>query len=199
MNQKTTYEIIIAEKLEQVSIPDLSEMIWSRIETELDLDPGDIDGGDSPTPGVPPTRIILGGVVLVFIAALTYYFFNTKKTNGDNTIKIPPTEQSSKPTPLTIKPPGSQTVPVQFSVGQKQTPNDSINNNSIIDQLTAAPIVIPPANDSTGQTGKGDPVSVVVSQLPPVTKDSTPLRKNRGVSGISPGDYKIVPKKDSSK
>src|SRR5215213_10042078 len=48
MNQKTTYEVTITSKLDQLPIPDLREAIWARIEGELDTDMPDDDGGDTP-------------------------------------------------------------------------------------------------------------------------------------------------------
>ena len=206
MNQKATYEITITEKLGQVTIPDMSEMIWSRIEAELDLDPGDIDGGDTPSPGTPPAGIIFGGVGLLFIAALFLYFLNSNTTDKDNSNHVPPTERSNTQTTIGINPAGSDSTgnqPAQLNGSLKQTPgittddqtqDDSTNSNG---EFTKGPITIPSAIDSSLQTVNADPVAGI-SNPPPVRKDSLPPRKNRGVTGISSGDYKIVPKKDST-
>lgn len=198
MNQKTTYEITITEKLGQVTVPDMSEMIWSRIEAELDLDPGDIDGGDTPSPATPPAGIIFGGVGLLFIASLFLYFLNTKNTNKDNTEFVTPTIESGIQTPPTIKPPASNSAeskPALINAEQKQMPTDSIDYN---EQVTATPAIIQPIIDSTSQTADNDAVTLHTNTAPPVRKDSLPPQKKRGVTGISPGDYKIVPKKDSN-
>ena len=207
MDQKTTYEITITEKLGQVTIPDMSEMIWSRIEAELDLDPGDIDGGDTPPPATPPVRIIFGGVVLLFIGALFIYFLNSKNTDKDNSNQLPSTERSNTQTTVTTQPPGSDAAgdqPVILNGELQQTPGTNTNDQTGDDStnnggLATAPIIIPPANDTSLQTANADPGIVIANPPPPAKKDSLPPQKKRGVGGISPGDYKIVPKKDSTR
>ena len=198
MDQKTTYEITITEKLGHVTIPDMSEMIWSRIEAELDLDPGDIDGGDIPPPATPPVRIIFGGVVLLFIGALFIYFLNSKNTAKDNSNNVTPTERSNTQTTVTTKPPGSARDQPALSNGavkqapdagtNAQTQDDTTNTNG---QLATGPIIISPAIDSSGQTGNADPGIVIANPPPPVRKDSLPPQKKRGVRSISSGEYKI--------
>ena len=82
MDQKAAYEKIITGKLEHIVIPDMSDMIWARIEKELDTDPGDgNDGGgnsSSPVAPSPAKGIILGGTAIVLLISFLVNFSNNK-------------------------------------------------------------------------------------------------------------------------
>ena len=74
MNQKKAYEQIITGKLEALPLPDLADAIWARIETQLDIDMPEGDGG----PGSGPSSgggWIGGAGLFVFVAALITIFF----------------------------------------------------------------------------------------------------------------------------
>lgn len=63
MNQPLPYEIAIAEKLEQLSVPDMVDAIWARIEKQLDAELPEDDGPGEPpaSPGSGPGWSFLGG------------------------------------------------------------------------------------------------------------------------------------------
>ena len=190
MNKQMTYEITIKNKLEGIPVPDLSEMIWARIENELDADPGDSGDNNPPSPSSPTGGIILGGTALLFIMALTFYFLN-KKPND-----IPKIEKVQT------------TLPVQNNQPNLPGTNDNVQpyikpDNNITENVsgTRAPVEVP----VTSQTAVNDsmPVPDIVrgNEIPitlPKTMDTIPPKKTRGVSGITNDDYKIVPKKNSS-
>src|SRR5688572_30498533 len=115
MNQKTTYEIIITGKLEHISIPDMSEMIWARIEKELETDPGDGDdgggNGEAPGPVAPAKGFIFGGIGIVVAVSFLINFSNNKKQDvirPAETIQVETpvqgqgSEQSQNSNPATI-------------------------------------------------------------------------------------------------
>lgn len=190
MNNQMTYEITIKKKLENIPVPDLSEMIWARIENELDADTGDGTDNNPPSPSSPAGGIMLGGTALLFIIALMIYFLNNKPNYIPQIDKV------------------QTTLPVQNN--QPNLPPANVNVQSIITSTnkkqenvagTQKPLEIP----VTSQTTINDsmPVTDIVrgNEIPlplPKTMDTIPPKKTRGVSGITNDDYKIVPKKDSS-
>lgn len=190
MNNQMTYEITIKKKLENIPVPDLSEMIWARIENELDADTGDGTDNNPPSPSSPAGGIMLGGTALLFIIALMIYFLNNKPNYIPQIDKV------------------QTTLPVQNN--QPNLPPANVNVQSTITSTnkkqenvagTQKPLEIP----VTSQTTINDsmPVTDIVrgNEIPlplPKTMDTIPPKKTRGVSGITNDDYKIVPKKDSS-
>ena len=189
MNEKTTYEITIARKLEELPVPDLSELIWSRIEKELDSDPGDTPGDNNPAPSSPLGGIIMGGLGVVLVIAFLINFFTTKKENT-----FSPTDTIETQQPATIQEPGAQELenPVPFNGPPQNTPVVPVDKIPVQD----TPAIVPTITDPTALDP--GPIVVDIEKSPaPAAVDSAGKKKARGVTGISPDDYKIVPKKDS--
>jgi len=202
MNQKTTYEITIAGKLEQLAIPDMSEMIWARIESELDADPGDVDpgngNGEGPTPIAPSKGFILGGIGIVVAISFLINFSNNNKQEvitpaATRQVEAPAQDQA----PQQSRRNDTATIRQMPRQVDKQALNDVVDDEPPVLisptaagpdslSLSLAPIAIDTAaiSDSTGQLS--------------LQKDSVP-GKRRGVKGITKDDYKIVPKKDTGK
>jgi len=198
MNQKTTYEILIAEKLEQVAVPDLQELIWARIEAALDA--GNGDGNDGPSSGSPvgPKGIIGGiaGLVLIFLAA---WFLITGRQQPETNA---PLQMPVPAAPAVVSPGTGPPDKVIQNPDQPKFTAPGMTEN-IIDQpqdtlSASADMPFQPAADIPQPTVV---LPATEAALPPpavVDKDSSTIKKKRGVKGISPSDYKIVPKKDSS-
>ena len=191
MNKQMTYEITIKKKLENIPVPDLSEMIWARIENELDTDPGDSSDNNPPSPSSPKGGIILGGTALLFIMALTFYFL-TKKPND-----IPQIDKVQ--TTLPVQNNNQPNSPGTNANVQPNTRPDNINQENIADTSTQVEIPFTSQsiiNDSIVKTeiAQGNEIPLTL----PKTMDTIPVKKTRGVPNISNNDYKIVPKKDSS-
>lgn len=189
MNEKTTYEITIAHKLEEIPVPDLSELIWSRIEKELDNDPGDTPGDNNPSPSSPLGGIFLGGLGIVLVIAFLINFFTTKKENT-----FSPGDPIETQQPATIQEPGAQEIenPVPFNGQPQNTPVVPVDKIPFQD----TPAIVPTITD-TPALNPG-PIVVDIEKSPaPAVVDSAGKKKTRGITGISPDDYKIVPKKDS--
>ena len=96
-----------------------------------------------------------------------------------------------------VKPPGEKTNNTTLPLNQpKQQDNGlPIVFNNTTDSSFVNPVVLPDSN-------KVLPNILVQNPLPdlPKTIDSVQQgKKKRGVSGITDNDYRIVPKKDSSK
>lgn len=206
MNQKTPYELIIAEKLQNIPIPDMADQIWSRVKLQLDVDMPADDGGDPPggeqTP--PGPGFYLGGFRLLILAAILV-FLNTKPIPSTSDPAQPvvapalaPKQESQPVTPVSRGPAGDNTQPnaviqdredIPLTTGNidsagladRSTPNDEIQDSVVTDAV--------PGNNS------------VLQNEPPsrdVVPDSSllPPKKKRGVPGITESDYRIVPKKN---
>ena len=191
MNKKLTYELTIAEKLEQVSIPDLSDIIWSRIEKELDADPGDIDPEGPSSPAGPGPGIIWGGLGLLVLAGLFYYFIN-RPGQPDAII---PTSQPTE-TPEFSAPASETNRPREQIQPPSRAPVSNTTNTPIFGDTATGKVVIQEDNNVIDL----DTVTTTTNTPPPpaLVIDTSAPKKKRGVQGISPDDYKIVPKKDSS-
>ena len=191
MNKQMTYEITIKKKLENIPVPDLSEMIWARIENELDTDPGDSSDNNPPSPSSPTGGIILGGTALLFIMALTFYFL-TKKPNDipqiDKVQTTLPVQNNNQPN----SPGTNANVQPNTSPGNIKQENIADTNMQVEIPFTSQSIV----NDSIVKTEivQGNEIPLTL----PKTMDTIPVKKTRGVTNISNDDYKIVPKNDSS-
>lgn len=191
MNKKLTYELTIAEKLEQVPIPDLSDIIWSRIEKELDADPGDIDPEGPSSPAGPAPGIIWGGLGLLVLAGLFYYFIS--RTGQPD--EIIPTSQPAE-TPEFSAPASETNRSREQTQPPSRAPVTNTRNARTFGDTTTGNVVIPEDN----RVNDLDTATTIINTPPPpaLVVDTSAPKKKRGVQGISPDDYKIVPKKDSS-
>ena len=192
MNKQMTYEITIKKKLENIPVPDLSELIWARIENELDTDPGDSSDNNPPSPSSPTGGIMLGGTALLFIMALTFYFL-TKKPND-----IPQIDKVQ--TTLPVQNNNQVNSPGTNANVQTNTRPGNIKQENIADTSTQVEIPFTSqsiVNDSIVKTeiAQGNEIPLTL----PKTMDTIPVKKTRGVTNISNDDYKIVPKNDSSR
>jgi len=193
MGQKLKYEEIITGKLDALPLPDMADAIWSRIEQQLDLE---LPTGDMPPdPPSSPTGgwNLMGGLSLLFIAGFITIFLLTRKNESlpVNRNDVPVKEQNSA-TGNPKLPDKTTMVPVE---PLKKAPR------------AVTPVVTLPMADSSVVTSNNRPSdSVVVTALPSmrdntvpaVKQPGVPQKKQKGVTGISDSDYRIVPKKDSS-
>jgi hypothetical protein len=198
MDQKAAYEMTITEKLELLTVPDMVDAIWTRIETQLDIDMPPDEGPANP-PSAPPagagswTRV----VITIFVAALvaTIYFPN-RKTNTNNK------NQSISPDSTTI-------ITSPDNTNDKPPPARAILPSlQQIQPKKNTPLPLPPNQDSFNTVGDGAGIPIpdsvvshpVSAPAPPVMSPAdTSKKKGRGVQGIKDADYRITPvKKDSA-
>lgn len=210
MNNLTPYEILIAQKTEQVVVPDMADSIWASIEAGLDAGPGPGDGNSGPSK-TPPVKGLPGAgnvVTIVTVAAmaiaLTWLLTRNKK---DAPVK---TEQPSVSPATQIPPPVTdsnqsnyQSIPRNVFM-RPIIDKDSVSsadNQSLPAIDTSANLIMPPLN-------KPDSAFVLKTDKLPVMVDSSIFKpsvlpspkKPKGVKGISNDDYKIISgKKDSTK
>lgn len=196
MDQKAIYEITITDKLEQLTVPDMADAIWARIETQLDIDMPTDDG-----PSEPPTKPSWGsdfGLSLIFIAALIsiIYFVNVKPNADKNDSVASPEKPTiiSAPGNEKDKPPPSSNTGIPSSPTIRQ--NDPVNpfpGNSVITIIDSAGS----ASQTITDSAKGAPVGLTPPVVNPPAVDTT-AKKIRGVKGIQDADYRIVPVKTDS-
>lgn len=204
MNQKATYELTITEKLEQLTAPDMVDAIWARIEAQLDIDLPTDDGSTNP-PAAPtsgPRKWINRGFIIAAVAIVLIYLFNNRQqtisSNDQPTITAPVTTPNNKDNPVRNNSPGTSNV-----VAPQNNTSAPTNSSAVlpVDSNAIAPVTGPvqlPPDSNAVQTN----VSTVFNPPLVTPQKNTPpdsTKKSRGVKGITDSDYKIVPKKDSSK
>lgn len=205
MNQPTTYEQLIAVKLQELSAPAKIDAIWARIEQQLDVEmpideSGPTDTGASSNPGFffPGSKFLY-----VFLAAVAGIYFLTRPYAIQNEAAEINDQQpyeiidSVNAVSNPIKKSDSEitfTDNADMSVADKAIPNDSTSadisepiSNQIITKEPES-IIQPPVSNLVNEIKKS-PVSII---------PDTTVKKGRGVKGINLSDYKIAPvKKDN--
>ena len=197
MNGKKAYEEIISDKLEQLSMPHLQDVIWSDIEKGLDRDMPVKDGSRGGGTSGGWLRIIRQfGLVLSVIAITLIVIITRRETKVERTVEPPAKrpnisneavvskEDTNKPTE-----PGKTAFVSTEVIPTKKAKAPSAKNDSLVMQ----PLTIDPSLPDTSISVSITPTGA----LPiPVMKDTVPAR-SKGVKGITSNDYRIVPKKDS--
>lgn len=189
MNEHLPYEVIIAQKLQDLPSPDMADAIWTRIEKQLDIDMPTDDGGNAPSS--PTSGGWIGGAAFgLFVAALITIFLlyrNEKSTTPQVQPQSIPATQSpvensndtvraAEPNNIILRPPASDAEPPPPGVAAPQAtlPDSNAANEvtNLPDSVRSAPVISPP-------------------QQQPV-QDS--VKPRRGVAGISDSNYRIVPR-----
>lgn len=204
MNQKLKYEMTIAEKLEQLTVPDMVDAIWSRIEAQLDIDLPTDEG-----PSAPPSNPPAGGgswIRPAFIIAITAFivtlFFTYKKMPGTGSqpsgIEQSPTivEPVDNNTGNLPPPSGGNILP-----GQTQARGNTSQGTPVQDSQAGTVTGGIPALTSDSMNNRAGPGNnPVISPPLVIDRPDTSKKKSRGVKGITDDDYRVVPsKKDSTR
>lgn len=190
MNQPTTYEQLIAQKLNELDVPDQANAIWATIEHQLNIEmPVDGTGSGYASDFY---RWIGGGSLLTFvIAAFTYILVSKQQPESERKIHE--------------KPPIVQPKPAEDA---KDAPEVSLQG--IPTKVTARPTEHVPASEQSAKVPQQASRDTVVAPAPkvaeppatmPIKTDTTVTRKKpRGVTGITDADYRLVPsQKDTVK
>jgi hypothetical protein len=204
MDQPLKYEQLIAQKLANLPIPDLEDMIWARVKAQLDIDmPADDSDDDDDIPDAPAGPRIGWGLPVLILAFVTAFFFFKNKTGTTTNSKQQP--QITTPLP---SPPGKSTDPPLLRNDANQPDNTNRPAGIMppaIDTPFADTIMQQDTNDVAVSPGTIDSSAVIPNPSiktgsPPASSDTIPAqKKQRGVRDIKDDDYRIVPKnnKDS--
>jgi hypothetical protein len=199
MNQKTTYEVTITSKLNQLPIPDLREAIWARIEGELDADMPTDDGGDTPPSSPHGGKMLLYALPGIVVIIVALFLIKPSKQNPKPN-NIPTTTPTTKAiiAPTASPPPVDTKTVIPYKRDPVVYPGTNAPISSMPNRTDSASVPvtdIPPVTDNTNQQA---PPLVQAPQ--PQKTDSVVQKKKRGVSGITNDDYRITPvKPDSSR
>ncbi len=196
MNDNPIYEQLIAQKLQQLPVPDMADAIWARIEMQLDNDMPTDDTNNSPsTPPSPikPLRKTMGWLTAI-IAVIAIIVINKQRQ-----------QTQPAPTPYVIE--QQQTIPSAQSNKPDNPLPAPVNKNTVmpgvitpgnVDSVSSQQNIPAPINTVLLNDSVNNVLPPVVNQQPqliqaPVTIDSTPVKKRRGAQGITDKDYRIVP------
>lgn len=171
MNKPTPYEQLLAAKLDQIPVPDMSDTIWSRIETQLD--------GVVPSPAKQPAPkikelFIAAGTILT--ASVIVFYFATRHQPVKPVAPLPP----SPPVEQVIPPDSIEVIPAPPVKKRSDTPMPV--------QEIAPPLPVP--EDTL-------PALVPVQDTPVLLIPAPKVKKPKGVKGISSEDYQLSTKKDT--
>ncbi len=196
MNNTTQYEQLIAEKLDQMPVPDLADSIWAGIEAQLDA-----------VVETPPNQTSsfkwkgkawFGFAGMAIVAAGIWWYSQTPETTK------PVTTPTPTPTniPATIPAPASPTPDSNTIITLPHTP---IRQKDTM-ELPTAPFT-PPLTDSVParylplMTPDSVHIPAVIPAKPHQQTDTVVIppapKKPKGVKGITSDDYKIAVDKDS--
>jgi len=206
VNTPTPYEQLIAEKLDQVPVPDMADSVWSSIGMQLDAgaaaDQGDSapdQGNEAPDQGdgAPGRKSgsgfkgwhgFLGAVVIV---ATVWWYYNHTAVNTMRQV-APPATKTPAPVADTMNSIKKKDVPAAPAIVKKDTAVLQPPPATIASPDTATRQILPPV--------RVDSASLYKDWVPVPFFDSLsvkpPGRKPRGVKGITSDDYKISAGKD---
>lgn len=181
MNKTTPYEDLIAAKLDQIAVPDMSDSIWANIEMQLDEVP---DASGKKSSRGKTGNAWYGVITLIVVLTLCWWFYSNKKPIPQKVI-APPTEEKIPPkdSPVIIESIIQPQLPV---IIKKDTIHAVISNDPIPEDATEEQ-VIPVMVDSPA----------VRPQMIDTVAAYPPKKKRKGVRGINSNDYRLSVNRDS--
>jgi hypothetical protein len=196
MNQPLTYEQLIAQKLQELDVPDQANVIWATIEQQLNIEMPANGNNSSGSGGFNnPNRWIGGGSLFTLIVAIvTYIFISKQNLESPKNLKEKPATIQQQHEPLQNKEDLSTHSLKPVDVDKKpETVRDNVS----------------PREEETEQTSPGTETvksspkqreAEKIEIIPPQADTVVERKKPRGVRGISDADYRLVPSpKDSTK
>lgn len=190
LNTTTPYEQLIAAKLDQVPVPDMSDSIWASIEMQLDAV---VDTPDKKPVQKHTGKGWYGAAGIMVAATALFWYYSHKDPAPGHTAphKTIPAAEAPLPAPDSTRMIEKKVVPVKPLKIKKDSP-------LLKDSISTEP--------------------VPVQDMPPVKTDSTAFhydriqgyhpdsisakpkgKKPKGVGGITDDDYKISGNRDSVK
>lgn len=202
MSHTTTYDQLIADKLQGLPVPDMANAIWQRIEQQLNVEmPVENTGSSNGIAGLPGQLSMGIGIVVVVAVLVGGQFLLRESTpyhypaaqKSVHVIPAPEQKVDSQKTPiLRAITPDIQSLPDTDEVIEQNVEQDlaTIPQPRTVTSLTP---LQPMPERSIQETEVVPSVTPTLIALP----DSS-WKQSRGVKGISPNDYRIAPvKKDT--
>ncbi|WP_146616263.1 hypothetical protein [Chitinophaga dinghuensis] len=196
MNNTTRYEQLIAEKLEQMPVPDMADSIWAGIEAQLDAVVETTPDQDTSFKWKGKTWFGIAGIAI--IASGIWWYSQSATPETPVTTPAP----TSTPTPATLSAPAPPTPDSNTIITLPQTP--AKHKDTI--ELPAAPFSNPltdsvPARYLPLMTPDSVHIPTTIPAKPHQQPDTVVIppapKKPKGVKGITSDDYKITVDKDS--
>lgn len=176
MNNKTTYETIIAEKLGHLPVPDMQDAIWARISAQLDTDMPENDPPAQPQPPRPRPVLPIAGVVITCI--ILYFLFPRPEQKEAIQPVHPPRDSTQIIIPETSPPPPAKLKPL------------------LPEPVEPAPLPLLQVQQDTILPVIEEQDTVLLQQATPVlVQPDTVVPKKKGVKGLTDDDYRIAPVK----
>jgi len=197
LNERTSYEQLIAEKAGQCTVPDMADAIWATIDAGLNEAPGDANNssqsGNTGNTIVKFTQwkklwLFAGSGIVLTAIVLIWLNYKSEKSKPQNYPQQPK----------------NQSAPVQPKMDSLQIDSVTEKKATHIHSLTA-PTAVPLKTDSAAvkkdtltylppvSAPKIDSVQQHQRLIPDSSASAPPPHKQRGVKGITLDDYKIVP------
>jgi len=190
MSQPTTYEQLIAQKLQELPVPDQADAIWATIEHQLNIEMP--NGPSSGSGGLNNSNWWMGGTLFILLTAIIIYFFIAKENPRINkSLKDKPAvfkqEQplENKPdTAILIVTPADAKIPEGKSSPEIDAPEIQEVGKNPVNEVEGIP---PLQNIPNGPELRTRPADTVVTRKRP-----------RGVKGITDADYRLTPSSKDS-
>lgn len=179
MNQPTAYEQLIAQKLQELAVPEQADAIWATIEHQLNIE---MPGGDPGPGGGSHGNWWMGGGSLLtfFVAVITYISISNQHFDNQRHPREQPAGQHAKPVKKDRKQPS------------ENDRTEKLPAKTFPPRTGSAPHR-EPADTDTVPAAKKPEITAEPAMLPQPGDTIAPPRKPRGVRGISDADYRLVP------
>ncbi len=189
MNNTTPYEQLIAAKLDQVPVPDMSDSIWAGIEAQLDV--------ATDMPAKKPSSRFSGkgwfgfAGVIIAVTFLWWHFSHKDHTAPRETVPVKAEPAPVKDSNRQVYPAKKKEIPFSPLPVKKDTPALNLNEIAHPDSAfrQSTPVI---KKDSPALRIYGVPYHDSISIAPAP-------KKPKGVKGISDDDYRISSGKDTAK
>jgi hypothetical protein len=182
VNKTTPYEDLIAAKLDQIAVPDMSDSIWANIEMQLDEVP---DTPGKKSSGGNAGNAWYGIISLIVVVTLCWWFYNKKK---------PLPQQQVIPPARVIIPPKDSLVIIEEIIQKrilKVVQKDTVKAMSLPEEK---------GNENEKEEEKiiADSPAVRRPVVDTITVVHPPVKKRKGVKGITGDDYRLSVQKGDS-
>ncbi|MGB4776219.1 MAG: hypothetical protein WBP45_13675 [Daejeonella sp.] len=192
MNERTTYEQLIARKLEQLPLPDFSNVIWENLQKQLDADMPVSDNIPA-KPLVGKNLLLKACFAIITAIILTVLLFLW--------VKKPLIKEKIKMSAPVKKEQVLQKTNEEKTEEQHIPPFRSIENKPKSISLIKHPAALIPLVDSAALMRDSLSNHTISTRKPVISKPSldTSTYKNPEIKEITDDDYRLIPERKRKK